>query len=53
MNAGCQHFGRNFSVLIAVIAETGNASWLVVVLPVEAVPCNVFKTFLPAGEDFF
>ena len=53
MNTGCKHFCRDFSVFIAVVTETGNASWLVVVLPVKAVPCNVLKTFLPAGKNFF
>ena len=53
MNACCKHFGRNFSVLVAVITETGNTSWLVVIFPVETVPGNILETFLPAGEDFF
>ena len=53
MKACCQHFCRDFSVFVTVVTETGNASWLVVILPVEAVPCNVLKTFLPAGKDFF
>ena len=51
MNACCKHFCGNFSVLITVITETGNTSWLIVVFPIETVPGNVLKTFLPAGEN--
>ena len=53
MDTCCKHFCRDFSVFVTVIAETGNASWLVMIFPVETVPCNILKTFLPACKDFF
>ena len=33
MDTCCKHFCRDFSVFVTVIAETGNASWLVMIFP--------------------
>ena len=38
MQTGCQHLCGDFPVLLAVISESGDGSWLVVIIPEQAVP---------------
>ena len=51
MQAGGKHFGGNLPVRGSVVAEAGDGSWLVVVIPEQAVPRFSRKLCLPSGED--
>ena len=51
VEAGREHLGRADAVLGRVVAEHRDASWLVVVVPVERVPGAPFELGLPFVED--
>ena len=51
MQAGGQHFCRYHAAAGAVISKPGDCSGLVVIIPVQAVPCLPFQLRLPLIQD--
>ena len=53
MQAQSKHLGRFIAILVAVISPAGNNTRLVMIIPVQGIPCCAVEPFLPFVEVRF